>query len=324
MSKLLQSVDQRTLLVGRNRLELLMFYLQHGQTFAINVFKIQEVQQIPKITILPDQHPTVVGVTYVRGLTVPVIDLGMAIGMKPIEDMKNSTIIITEYNMSVQAFIVKSVDRIINMDWEDIMPPPPTAGRQHYLTSITRVDEKLVEIIDVEKVLSQIVPCVTEVSEGVLEEEVIELAKGKEVLLVDDSSVAIMQARSTLESIGLKVHIAFNGRMGLDLLEDWVKEGVNVEERLLMLVTDAEMPEMDGYRLTAECRANPLLEHLFIVLHTSLSGSFNQAMVEKVGCDAFLSKFQPDSLASLVQDRIKMVSGLEVDSKESKNGVYRL
>lgn len=322
MSKLLKSVDQRTLLVGRNRLELLMFYLQHGQTFAINVFKIQEVQQIPKITILPEQHPTVVGVTYVRGLTVPVIDLGMAIGMKPIEDLKSSTIIITEYNMSVQAFIVKSVDRIINMDWEDIMPPPASAGRQHYLTSITRVDDKLVEIIDVEKVLSQIVPCVTEVSEGVLEEEVIELAKGKEVLLVDDSSVAISQAKSTLENIGLKVYVAFNGRMGLDILEGWLSEGINVEEKLLMLVTDAEMPEMDGYRLTAECRANPQLENLFVVLHTSLSGSFNNAMVEKVGCNAFLSKFQPDSLAHLVQDRIKLLCGMEVDSKENKSSVY--
>ncbi|PCJ19955.1 MAG: chemotaxis protein CheW [Gammaproteobacteria bacterium] len=322
MSKLLESVDKRTLLVGRNRLELLMFYLQHGQTFAINVFKIQEVQQIPKITILPEQHPTVVGVTYVRGLTVPVIDLGKAIGMKPIADLKHSTIIITEYNMSVQAFIVKNVDRIVNMDWEDILPPPPSAGRQHYLTSITRIDDRLVEIIDVEKVLSQIVPCKTEVSEGVLEEEVMNLAKDKEILLVDDSSVAISQAKSTLESIGLKVHVAYNGRMGLDILEKWVSEGIDVEEKLLMLVTDAEMPEMDGYRLTAECRANPKLENLFVVLHTSLSGSFNKAMVEKVGCNAFLSKFQPDSLARLVQDRVKMVCGIDVPSTEHKNGVY--
>lgn len=322
MSKLLHSVDQRTQLVGRNRLELLMFTLGNGQEFAINVFKVQEVQRLPKLTILPNQHFAVVGVTHVRGLTIPVIDLGLAIGMKPISDISNSNIVITEYNMSVQAFIVKGVDRIVNMNWEDILPPPSSAGRDHFLTSITKVEGRLVEIIDVEKVLADIVPYVTDVSEGVVEEDIRRLAKGSEILLADDSAVAISQAKSTLETLGLKVHTVSDGRMALDLLEQWLEEGIDVHEKLLMLITDAEMPEMDGYRLTAECRQSPKLSQLYIILHTSLSGSFNRALVEKVGCDAFLSKFQPDALAKVVQDRVKMLNGMEVESKEWKGGVY--
>mgnify|MGYP000734154865 CR=1 FL=1 len=78
-----------------------------------------------------------------------------------------------------------------------------------------------------------------------------------------------------------------------------------------MLITDAEMPEMDGYRLTKEIREDPRLKDLYIVLHTSLSGSFNKAMVQKVGCDDFLSKFQPDKLATIIQDRMRVVVGTE-------------
>jgi two-component system chemotaxis response regulator CheV len=86
----------------------------------------------------------------------------------------------------------------------------------------------------------------------------------------------------------------------------WTDEGINVPEKLLMVITDAEMPEMDGYRLTTEIRNDPRLQNLYVVLHTSLSGSFNKAMVKQVGCDDFLSKFQPDQLASLVQERIRL------------------
>jgi len=163
MASILDSVDQRTQLVGENRLELLTFRLQRGGLFAINVFKIQEVQTMPRLTVLPQSHPNVVGVTHARGKTIPVIDLSAAIGLGPLQDRSNCNIIISEYNMTIQAFMVKSVDRIVNMNWEDIMPPPKGTGRHHYLTAITKLDDRIVEVIDVEKVLQEISPYNTQI-----------------------------------------------------------------------------------------------------------------------------------------------------------------
>jgi len=305
MAGILETVDARTQLVGENRLELLMFRLQRDQIFAINVFKVQEVQKMPKLTLIPQRHPVVRGVTHVRGSTIPVIDLSMAIGMRPLDDQDNCNIIITEYNMSVQAFMVKGVDRIVNMNWEEIMPPPKGAGRKHFLTAITRVDNKIVEIIDVEKVLAQVTAYDTQVASNVLDPDIHELSAGLEVLLVDDSTVGLAQAQSILEQLGLKVHTAPDGARALRQLQAWAQSGLDMNKKLCMIVTDAEMPEMDGYRLTTECRRDPALHDMYIVLHTSLSGSFNKTMVQKVGCDEFLSKFQPNGLAEIVQKRIR-------------------
>lgn len=306
MAGVLDSVDQRTNLVGQNRLELLLFRLKGRQMFAINVFKVREVIKLPSLTEIPQRHPCVCGVTHLRSQTVPVINLSQAINMSPLEITPESTIVVTEYNRTVQAFLVGSVDRIVNMNWEDIEPPPKTTGRSHYLTAITRHEGQLVEIIDVEKVLSEIVPFTTDVPEEILDRDVLSSAEGRKVLIVDDSPVAIAQARDTLQKVGLDVITASNGREALDMLKSWADEDPDsVHERLLMVVTDAEMPEMDGYRLTTEIRNDPRLKDLHVVLHTSLSGSFNKAMVQRVGCDDFLSKFRPDELAVLVQNYLR-------------------
>ncbi len=305
MAGILDTVDQRTQLVGENRLEILMFRLNGRQLFAINVFKVQEVLQLPKMTLIPQRHPFVCGVVNLRGQTLPVIDLSQAIGMRPLVPDERSTIIVTEYNRSVQAFLVGGVDRILNLNWESIMPPPGGAGRQHYLTAITKVDEQIVEVIDVEKVLAEIVPMSTRVSADRLGNPLLQLAVGREVLLVDDSSVALTQLRETLSQLGMCMHMASDGLKALKMLKAWADSGENMTDKLLMIFTDAEMPEMDGYRLTTEIRNDPRLRDLYVVMHTSLSGSFNDAMVKKVGCDNFLSKFQPDRLVDVVMDRLK-------------------
>ncbi|MGB5996707.1 MAG: chemotaxis protein CheV [Marinomonas sp.] len=307
MAGMLDAVDQRTKLVGENRLELLMFRLGGMQMFAINVFKVQEVVQLPRLNLMPHRHPSVAGVTHFRNRTIPVIDLSESIGMRPIDRSQPCNLIVTEYNNTVQGFMVGEVDRIINMNWNEILPPPDGTGRQHYLTAITRVNERLVEIIDVEKVLAVISPYDTSVSADVIDTKLLSQATDLEVLVVDDSSVGLSQCQSTLDFMGIKVHTATDGKKGLEKLKGWADQGEIVPEKLLMLITDAEMPEMDGYRLTREIREDPRLKDLYIVLHTSLSGSFNKAMVQKVGCDDFLSKFQPDKLAGVIQERIRDV-----------------
>lgn len=303
MAGLLDNVDQRTRLVGRNRLELLLFRLHGRQLFAINVFKVREVIRMPKLTAIPRRHPVVAGVTYLRGITVPVINLAQAIGMKPMEISEDASLIITEYNRSTQAFLIGGVERILNMNWEEIESPPKTTGRGHYLTAITRHDDKLVEIIDVEKVLSEIVPYSTSLSEGLVDPAIMASGQGRRVLVVDDSPVALRQARDTIEQLGIEVVTAENGARGLERLQTMVAE--DELDRLLMVITDAEMPEMDGYRLTTEIREDTRLKHLHVALHTSLSGDFNQAMVDRVGCDDFLSKFRPDELAELIQNVLR-------------------
>ncbi|WP_339510296.1 chemotaxis protein CheV [Pseudomonas sp. RL_15y_Pfl2_60] len=306
MAGILDSVDQRTQLVGENRLEILMFRLNGRQLFAINVFKVQEVLHMPKLTLMPNRHRCVCGVVNLRGKTLPVIDLSQAIGMRPIVPTEQSTIIVTEYNRSIQAFLVGGVERIINLNWEAVLPPPGGAGRQHYLTAITKVEEQLVEIIDVEMVLAEIVPYSAKISSDRLNDPLLNNARGREVLLVDDSSVALSQLRETLGQLGVKMHVASDGLKALNMLKGWADAGEVLTDKLLMVFTDAEMPEMDGYRLTTEIRQDPRLAGLYIVLHTSLSGSFNDAMVKKVGCDNFLSKFQPDKLVDVVRQRLEL------------------
>ncbi|MCZ2720302.1 chemotaxis protein CheV [Marinomonas sp. 15G1-11] len=307
MAGMLDAVDQRTQLVGENRLELLMFRLNGLQMFAINVFKVQEVVQLPKLNLMPHRHDSVGGVTHFRGKTIPVIDLSQSIGMRPLSKDQSCNLIVTEYNNSVQGFMVGEVDRIINMNWNEILPPPDGVGRQNYLTAITKINERIVEIIDVEKVLAEISPYNTAISDHIVDKDLLSMATGLEVLVVDDSSVALAQCQATLDFLGIKVHTATDGKKGLELLKKWADQGENVPDKLLMLITDAEMPEMDGYRLTKEIREDSRLKGLHIVLHTSLSGSFNKAMVQKVGCDDFLSKFQPDKLATVIQDRMRTV-----------------
>ncbi|MBU3005688.1 chemotaxis protein CheV [Paraglaciecola arctica] len=310
MSELMSSVDQRTKLVGENRLELLMFKMGTRHTFALNVFKIKEVITIPFMNQIPGSHPNLKGVTNYRGASIPVIDLRAAIKMRAKEgEYEAVNVIITEYNRSVQGFLIGEVIRIINTSWSDIQPPPSSAGKNNYLTAITQIDIngaiELVEIIDVEKVLSEIVEYDTSISEEVLDKEVAVHLKGKKVLIVDDSSTARWQIRETLSQLGLEIIEQNDGLKALNLLRGWADEGKIVTDEILMMFTDAEMPEMDGYRLTSEVRQDPRMSDLFIALNTSLSGSFNDAMVEKVGCNRFISKFQPDLLVDVVQQRMR-------------------
>ena len=172
MAGLMDSVNQRTQLVGQNRLELLLFRLEGPQLYGINVFKVKEVLQCPKLTIMPKSSPVVRGVANIRGGTIPILDLSIATGRAALEDLKTSFVIITEYNTKVQGFLVRSVERIVNMNWEEIHPPPKGTGRDHYLTAVTRLDQQLVEIIDVEKILAEVAPTSEVISAGVIDDQV--------------------------------------------------------------------------------------------------------------------------------------------------------
>ena len=189
-----------------------------------------------------------------------------------------------------------------------MLPPPKGAGKDVYLTAVTKIDEKIIEIIDVEKILADVSPMREDLSEGIARDDFREKAAAMKILVVDDSTVARRQIERCMKAVGLDVVTCNDGRQALEHLEALVADGSDIREHLSLMISDVEMPEMDGYTLVTRCKSNPKLAGLYIMLHTSLSGVFNRAMVEKVGADDFMAKFNPDELAERV---MSVIDGLQ-------------
>ncbi|WP_019593363.1 chemotaxis protein CheV [Thioalkalivibrio sp. ALM2T] len=303
MSQFIDDVNQRTQLVGQNRMELLLFHLGGSQTFGINVFKVREVIPSPPLRQIPGSMSVVRGVATLRGGTVPIIDLARAMGLRGAVgavDNGEQKVVVTEFNRSVQGFWVSAVDRIVNVNWQDVKSPPRGTGRESFLVAVTEIDNKLVEIIDVERVLSIVNPLPSEISPSIRENA--REASGRKVVIVDDSVVARKQIEGAIKGLGFEYDVFKDGQEALDFLEQKAAEGP-VGDQVELVISDIEMPRMDGYTLTARIRDNPALQNLRVLLHSSLSGEFNTDMVKRAGADAFLSKFNPDELANAVLDQ---------------------
>ncbi|QKI89589.1 chemotaxis protein [Thiomicrorhabdus xiamenensis] len=316
MANFLKGVDQRTSLAGMNRMELLLFTIRGAQLFGINVFKVREVIRTPQISPVPKADSRIVGVADIRGQTMPMIDLAKALDLEPIDPQKysESLTIVTEFNSSVQGFLVEDVDRIVHLRWEDILPPPETLQNVNYLTGITRAQDQLVEIVDVEKVLVEVSGNRTDLSDDYIDRNLAK-TKGRNffVLGADDSAVARSQLKNILDHMGIANKIVNNGKKALELLRKWADEAdqgmaLPVSERVLMVISDIEMPEMDGYTLTSSIRKDDRLKDLYVVLNSSLSGGFNDKLTEKVGANTFISKWHSDQLARVIVSRIDEVT----------------
>ncbi len=313
MSELLSIVDQKTQLAGKNRIDLLLFTLTNGHTYGINVFKVQEVITYPGTNEIKHDNSAVIGVSDIRGSLITLLDLSVAIGLEPASDREKSFVIVTEYNNRVQGFIVSAVDRIVNMHWEEISSPPEDMSSNSQIVAYARISEELVDILDVEKILQDVLPVKNEISEQTktrIKNEISENTDSQyEALIVDDSMVARKQITAVLSSIGIKSIIAKNGVEGLSLLESYAEQYLDVQEKILFIITDVEMPEMDGYTLTKHVKSHPKLQHLPVILHTSLSGGFNKELVKSVKADKFVSKFHPEILAEEILKVIQSVRG---------------
>lgn len=314
MSKILQSVDERTKLAGTNRLEVLLFNIGQdsatgrNEVFGINVFKVREVMHVPEITRAPDMPSGVEGVVSLRGAMVPVINLQQFCGIETADESK--ILMITEYNQHVQGFLVHSVDTIQRLDWKDVKAPPAMLSNRlkGLVTAIAELsDDRLVMILDVEKVLAETTSVYDEdtVFEGISPLQNRDYAR---VLFADDSSVARKQITSTLDRLGIK-HMGFNNgaEAWAKLIEiadraDSLKRPVSDE--LTLVLTDVEMPEMDGYVLTRNLKGDPRFNGVQVMMHSSLTGDANQAFGENVGVDAYVAKFQPIELAAALEKMI--------------------
>lgn len=299
----MSSIDQRTQLAGSNRLELLLFKLQDGQTYGINVFKIREILKKTEMNRLPNSNENIEGVITVRNQTIPVINLDKSIKTrtKTNDPEKNQFIIIAEYNRQTQGLLVESVENIINTNWEEITPPPKTVGQNHYLTAITKYEDKLVQILDVEKILYEIAPQNDDPEDNAFDFS--ETAKEKFIYIVDDSTVARKQVEKCMKNLALPFKSFQNGQ---ELYDEVVRlKDNNKLDEVLSIISDIEMPKMDGYTLSSKLKSDSSLSMIPVILHTSLSGMLNENMVKKVKADFFLSKFSPDELIEITAKAIE-------------------
>jgi len=299
-STLLDSVDARTKLAGSNKMEILLFSLGTRETFGINVFKVREVSQTPKITKTPNMPPGVEGVISLRGNIIPVISLARFVCASE-DKLDEQTMIVTEFSKHTQGFLVHSVDRIIRVDWNKVRAPESMlAGNQALITAITELEDgKLVSILDVEQILSTVIgeTIVPDIPAVAIDQE-------KFMFFVDDSMVARREIIGVLDKLSVKYHQANNGAEAWDKLQNlasrYQNEGTGLSERLKLILVDAEMPEMDGYVLTKHIKSDMRFQGIPVVMHSSLSSNANRAMGSSVGVDAYVAKFDPFVLAETI------------------------
>jgi len=305
MSELLKNIDARTRLAGTNKLEILLFSLGKDlrtgreETFGINVFKVREVMRTPDITAAPDMPAAVKGMVSLRGVLVPVVDLADFIGMQT--ETPREIMIVTEYNGHTQGFLVESVDTILRLDWSRMRVPPEmlTANLGGLVTAVTELqDNRLVMMLDVERILSETAKYDDDLAFTTIQ------PIGKEgltILYADDSSVARGQIEKTLNVLGIRGLAAMNGRQAWDELQKIANyaDAANrpVRDFVQLVLTDVEMPEMDGYILTKSIKSDPRFVGMPVIMHSSLSSMSNQQLGRSVGVDEYVPKFEPQRLA---------------------------
>ena len=317
-SNLLDNINQMTQIAGENRLELLTFYLDGQQPYAVNVFKVREVMPMPPHVIVPRSDPCIVGLTDIRGEPISVIDLPRAMGLTPI-DLENEqpVLLLMEFNLRTYGMLIRGVRRIYHMSWDMVTPPPDTLAQSHYLTAVIRHEGEIIHLLDLEKVMADILGLDLSASEEVVTDvrnRLHDLLDSHFVLVAEDSPSAQKVISKLLDELGLYYRIVPNGEEALKLLKKWAakhKEDPStppVSERVLRLITDLERPVMDGYTLIRNVREDPDLRELFVVVNSSMSGDFNEDLTSKIGADAFLVKGQSDEMAELLAVRAEVTA----------------
>jgi len=311
MKSVQQEVDERSNLTGTNKFELLLFRLggdadgQHSELFGINVFKIREIVAMPEITAIAGAPRHVLGVVNLRGQIIQVLDLPGIAGVKPITGL--NIMLVTEFARSTQAFAVESVEEIVRLDWSQVMSSEHSAG-SGMVSSIARLDPqegqpgRLAQVLDVETILRDLSP--QENDERAVAQAVgakISVKPGSVVLAADDSVVARALIEQGLDAMGLPFIMTKSGKECWEQLNAIAAaaeaEGKSIHDKVAAVLTDLEMPEMDGFTLTRKIKTHQRFSGLPVVIHSSLSGSTNEEHVKKVGADAYVAKYSAEDLS---------------------------
>jgi two-component system chemotaxis response regulator CheV len=310
MKSVQQEVDERSNLTGTNKFELLLFRLggddngNHSELFGINVFKIREIVAMPEITAIAGSPAHVLGVVNLRGQIIQVLDLPAIAGVKPVTGL--NIMLVTEFARTTQAFAVESVEEIVRLDWSQVMSSEHSAG-SGMVTSIARLEPqegqpgRLAQVLDVETILRDLSP---ESDDRQIQQAVgapIRIKPGSVVLAADDSVVARALIEQGLDAMGLPFIMTKSGKECWDQLNAIAAsaeaEGKTVYDKVAAVLTDLEMPEMDGFTLTRRIKTGQRFSNLPVVIHSSLSGTTNEEHVKKIGADAYVAKFSAEDLS---------------------------
>jgi two-component system chemotaxis response regulator CheV len=310
----MENVDERTSLAGTNRFELLVFRLgedTHSGTrewFGINVFKVREALIMPPITPMPGAPEHVLGVANIRGQIIPVIDLPAVVGCRA---NRCNILLVTEYERSVQGFAVEDVEEIVRLEWSRVLSAE-SASVGGMVTSLARLDDdaaqgvtpRLALVLDVEQILRLVLPSRFMAGDDMKQDHAITIPQGSVILYADDSAVARGQIEKTLQKLGLPFIGTKTGKEAFDRLQQLANEarvaGVPLRDKVAMVLTDLEMPEMDGFTLARQIKEHETLRDIPVVIHSSLSGTANESHARSVGADGYVAKFVPDELARAV------------------------
>jgi two-component system chemotaxis response regulator CheV len=318
MKSVQQEVDERSNLTGTNKFELLLFRLggdasgEHSELFGINVFKIREIVAMPTITKVAGAPDHVLGVVNLRGQIIQVLDLPSIAGVTPKTGL--NIMLVTEFARTTQAFAVESVEEIVRLDWTQVMSAERSAG-SGMVTSIARLEAfdgqpaRLAQVLDVETILRNLNP---DAHSENIEQAVgtkMKLKPGAVILAADDSVVARALIEQGLDAMGLPFVMTKSGKECWEQLNHIAAaaeaEGKTVHDKVALVLTDLEMPEMDGFTLTRNIKSNSRFGNMPVVIHSSLSGTTNEEHVKNVRADAYVAKFSAEDLSRTLRTLLR-------------------
>jgi two-component system chemotaxis response regulator CheV len=318
MKSVQQEVDERSNLTGTNKFELLLFRLggdangEHSELFGINVFKIREIVAMPTITKVAGAPDHVLGVVNLRGQIIQVLDLPAIAGVTPKTGL--NIMLVTEFARTTQAFAVESVEEIVRLDWSQVMSAERSAG-SGMVTSIARLEAvdgqpaRLAQVLDVETILRNLNPESQDESMEHVVGAKMKLKPGAVILAADDSVVARALIEQGLDAMGLPFVMTKSGKECWDQLNHIASaaeaEGKTVHDKVALVLTDLEMPEMDGFTLTRNIKSNARFGNMPVVIHSSLSGTTNEEHVRNVRADAYVAKFSAEDLSRTLRTLLR-------------------
>ena len=314
MKTVQNEVDERTNLTSSNKFELLLFRLGadsalgQSELFGINVFKVREIVAMPSITPMVGATPHSLGVVNLRGQVIPVLDLPSIVGCTPKTGL--NIMLVTEYARTTQAFAVESVEDIVRLDWKQVLSAETSGSGHNLVTSIARLDgntdgTRLAQVLGVEAILQMVSPSGGQKVDPQKVGPKLKLKPGTIILAADDSFVARSLIEQELKALHAPYEMTKSGKEAWDRLNALAQiaeaEGKTILDKVCLVLTDLEMPEMDGFTLTRNIKQDARFNGLPVLIHSSLSGSANEDHVRSVGADGYVAKFVAEDLANNIR-----------------------
>ncbi len=284
---------------GTGEVEILEFTVK-GEHYAINVVKVKEILHIDNIAKVPNAHPAVPGISLIRGEVITVIDMRQVLENEKNENVSKSMTLVCEFNQMKVAFAIDEVLGITRIGWNDIKKPSSITSSSLVIGNIS-LNERLLMLLDFEKIVMDISP-----SSGITTDRIKDIAEkdrtGYRLVLADDSPMIRTVLKDTLETAGFRnMRFYDDGQQALDYLMNLVEEkGEDFKNEIDLLITDIEMPQLDGHTLTRRVKEHKLLKKLPVIIFSSLITGDLKHKGESVGADAQMSKPEVDRLVALI------------------------